>query len=343
MRRDGGTMAASARTMAKASATGRPRRRAAGGLGGPGAGVLAALWLTSGCGARAAESARLAEMTRTVDRLRSENAAYARQVEDLEAKVFLLAEDRASRGVRPVRVPEPSETPALPRVKLRAGAATSGADEAAAAEETGEAVEFAGEATRRTEKRPLLRIWGSGDPRPAATEPEPERDARVARVAVVDEAAPPRSDRRPAATRAAALQLYNLSLDRLRSGAHDEAVAGFRSFIERFPEHDYADNAQYWLGECFYDRKDFENAAREFRLVRQRFPEGNKVPDALLKAGFSLLALEDQAAARRLLEELVTAHPRHEAAALAAAKLAELPPGDGAARGPTAARGKEIR
>ena len=89
---------------------------------------------------------------------------------------------------------------------------------------------------------------------------------------------------------------------------------------------DLADNSQYWLGECFYDRKDFAQAVREFRRVIERYPSGNKVPDALLKVGFSYLALGSSEAGKQTLSQLQRSYPRHEAAVLAAARLAELDP-----------------
>jgi tol-pal system protein YbgF len=85
-----------------------------------------------------------------------------------------------------------------------------------------------------------------------------------------------------------------------------------------------ADNSQYWLGECFYDRKDFTSAVREFRKVIEHYPSGNKVPDALLKVGFSYLSLGSVDAGRQTLSQLQRSYPRHEAAGLASARLAEL-------------------
>ena len=94
--------------------------------------------------------------------------------------------------------------------------------------------------------------------------------------------------------------------------------------MKRYPSHELADNAQYWLGECFYHRKDYSMALREFRRVVEKFPRGNKVPDALLKLGFSYLALGSTRPGREALTELVRSYPRHPASGLAAAKLAEL-------------------
>jgi len=122
----------------------------------------------------------------------------------------------------------------------------------------------------------------------------------------------------------APLRLYREALDHLKAHQHAEAVAGFRQFVKENPHHDYADNAQYWLGECFYDLKDHRSAVREFRQVVERFPEGNKVPDALLKTGYSYLALGEVAAGKQALGEVVRAYPKHEAARLAELKLKEL-------------------
>jgi tol-pal system protein YbgF len=120
------------------------------------------------------------------------------------------------------------------------------------------------------------------------------------------------------------LDLYKRSLEALRSGRHVEAAAGFREFVKAHPNHDFADNAQYWLGECYYDQKDYPMAMREFRRVVEKYPTGNKVPDALLKVGFAHLALGSTEAGRQTLEQVVRSYPRHEAASLATAKLAEL-------------------
>jgi tol-pal system protein YbgF len=143
----------------------------------------------------------------------------------------------------------------------------------------------------------------------------PAGTARAGRSAAV-----PARDNAPADN-----ALYQNALGQLRAGHHDEAVAGLRAFVAAHPQHDLADNAQYWLGECFYDRKDFSTALREFRRVIEAFPTGNKVPDALLKLGLSYLAIGSARPGREALTDLVRRFPQHPTAALAQARLAELP------------------
>jgi tol-pal system protein YbgF len=121
------------------------------------------------------------------------------------------------------------------------------------------------------------------------------------------------------------LRVYRDALEALRAGHHAAALAGFRRFLDHYPVHDYADNAQYWIGECYYDLRQYQAATREFRAVIERYPRGNKVPDAMLKLGFTHLALGQTAEGRQVLDSLVHAFPKHEAATLATARLSEPP------------------
>jgi len=114
---------------------------------------------------------------------------------------------------------------------------------------------------------------------------------------------------------------YRAAVELVKAGKHDEAVAALRAFIAKYPRHDYADNAQYWLGEAFYAQKDYVRALTEFRAVIEVYPRGNKVPDALLKMGYCFLAMGQGEKARAVLEQVVNLYPKSEPAALAAKRL----------------------
>lgn len=114
---------------------------------------------------------------------------------------------------------------------------------------------------------------------------------------------------------------YRAAIELVRSGSKDEAVAALRKFLEKFARHEYADNAQYWLGEAHYGAKDYKNALMEFRATIETYPRGNKVPDALLKVGYCYLALGQTEKARAVLEQVVNLYPKTEPAALAAKRL----------------------
>jgi tol-pal system protein YbgF len=114
---------------------------------------------------------------------------------------------------------------------------------------------------------------------------------------------------------------YRAAVELVKSAKYDDAVAALRAFIAHYPRHDYADNAQYWLGEAFYAQKDYPRALSEFRRVVEVYPRGNKVPDALLKVGFCHQAMGQAEKARAVLEQVVNTYPKSEPAMLAAKRL----------------------
>ena len=99
-----------------------------------------------------------------------------------------------------------------------------------------------------------------------------------------------------------------------------------REFLKKYPDSSLADNAQYWLGEAYYDQRNYEQALTEFRRVVKRYPSGNKAPDALLKIGYCYAKLGDVAAARDVLAQVVEVYPKTAAARLATKRLEELRP-----------------
>ena len=276
--------------------------------------------VAAGCAHQDPGSVRLSELNRTVASLRVQNAAYQKQVEELANRVYILSSE-VDRDKSDTPAPRPA--PELPKVTLHpASRSLPALAEEAAPEETD--VEYSGEAARTSARRPVLRLYGDEMPvlplRERNTEPAPRArtEPPAHNIAVTGEGAAPAQP--PA--------LYKRALESLRAGHHAEATAGFREFLRLYPGHDFADNAQYWLGETYYDQKDYPAAVREFRRVIERYPQGNKVPDALLKLGFCHLAIGSNQAGRETLEQIIRTYPQHEAAGRASARLSELGEGD---------------
>ena len=276
--------------------------------------LLPVLW--SGCAHKQADPAEVAALRHTIEGLRAQNTSYAKQVEELENRVFILSDQMESRKVNE----EKKALPQLPTVTLHA--APSPAVKVSQAQPPSDLfpdepeVEYAGEAARTTTNRPVLRLHGESGQisiQHETSRPEPRT------VEIMREGSAPKT---PVSNEA--VTAYRKAYEQLREEKHEEAAKAFRDFVRLFPNHDLSDNAQYWLGECFYARKEFTVAVREFRRVIERYPTGNKVPDALLKVGFSYLSLGSVEAGRQTLEQLQRSYPRHEAATLAAARLAEL-------------------
>ncbi len=99
------------------------------------------------------------------------------------------------------------------------------------------------------------------------------------------------------------------------------AIESFTAFLEKYPDTDYAMNAQYWIGECYYSRSDLPKALESFRKVVKKYPKGKKVPDAMLKIGYTLFAMREPVKAKAALAELVEKYPDSPAAAKARERL----------------------
>lgn len=116
---------------------------------------------------------------------------------------------------------------------------------------------------------------------------------------------------------AAAVPEYQVALGYVRQRRFDDALAALSVFLERHPAHPYADNALYWRGEVHYARRSYREAIRDFASVVERYPQGNKVADALLKIGMSYARLGDSTRARAYLDRVVREFPGSQAAAAA--------------------------
>jgi tol-pal system protein YbgF len=114
----------------------------------------------------------------------------------------------------------------------------------------------------------------------------------------------------PAAANAAALpsgspqDQYNVAFGLLRQANYAGAEQALRAFLQRYPNDPLAGNAQYWLGETYYVRKDYNNAAAVFAEGYQKYPKGGKAADNLLKLGMALGQLGQKADACRAFGRL---------------------------------------
>lgn len=86
-------------------------------------------------------------------------------------------------------------------------------------------------------------------------------------------------------------QIYQEGLDAINASKYDDAADRFTAVLTKFPEHKLAANAQYWLGESFYGKKDYAKAAVAFAKGYEKYKDGNKGADNILKLGLSMQML----------------------------------------------------
>jgi tol-pal system protein YbgF len=307
-----------------------------------------ALVATAGC-AGATSQRELADMNRKLDAYRRQSERDRKHIDELENRVYVL-EDKVE--TQSVSQGKGDGEPRLPVVKKSpppedAPAAGGGTVHERYTDDEGDEVLviYEGDAARKAPgARPKIQLHEGSregdmipvDEAPAARQapkarrPQQKPPKAVAqaggedRLPVQKDVPPPPGDAPSAADDP--LTLYKASYQALTRREHAAAIAGFQRFLELWPDHDYADNAQYWLGESFYDQRDYQTALVEFRKVVKRYPDGNKAPDALLKIGYCYAKLGDLDSARDVLSQVIEIYPKTEAAKLATRRLEEMRP-----------------
>lgn len=118
--------------------------------------------------------------------------------------------------------------------------------------------------------------------------------------------------------------LYQTSYSDYLRGNYDLAMLGFKQYLEAFPETDLADNAIYWIGECFYRQQKYVDAIAEYDRVLKQFPRSDKTASALLKKGFSLLEQGQRKEGIVQLQSVAKSFPSSDEANLAKQRLQSL-------------------
>ncbi len=118
---------------------------------------------------------------------------------------------------------------------------------------------------------------------------------------------------------------YQLAYETLRSGRNEQAVKQFEALLVDYPRGEYADNAQYWLGEAYKVNRETDKARAAFTKVLTQYPNSYKAPDALLKLGYIEFELQNMVKAREIFNRVISTYPGTPAEHLASKKLAQIP------------------
>ena len=120
------------------------------------------------------------------------------------------------------------------------------------------------------------------------------------------------------------MDLYDRSLASFREGRVEEAMEGFKGYLEVHPKSDRSDNAQFWIGECHMALGQYEQAILAFQEVIKKYPKGNKVPNAMLRQAMAFLELKDKTSSRLLLRKIIKEYPKSNEAKIARKKLTTI-------------------
>lgn len=148
-------------------------------------------------------------------------------------------------------------------------------------------------------------------PTPLAPKPQSPQEIALAKEEAAAQSAHADSD-------------YREALSLLHQGNCNQAVPKLRDFIRKNPKSDLADNAQYWIGNCYYVQRDYNRAIIELNEVLLKYPKADKVPAALVMLADAFADSGDKIDARLILQKLISDHPKSEEAERGRQKLQAL-------------------
>ncbi len=118
--------------------------------------------------------------------------------------------------------------------------------------------------------------------------------------------------------------LYDAAYNDYLKGSYDLSIREFQEYLQNFPDTDLADNATYWIGECWYRQKKFRQAVEQYDLLLSRYPKSDKAAGATLKKGYSFIELGEKTKGLLQLQRVVRDFPASDEANLARQRLREI-------------------
>jgi tol-pal system protein YbgF len=118
--------------------------------------------------------------------------------------------------------------------------------------------------------------------------------------------------------------LYRSAYEDYMRGNYDLAADGFSEYLRRWSDTELADNALYWIGECYDAQEKPQEALDTFTKVLDDYPTSDKAAAAQLKKGLIYLKMGDQGQGVVNLQYVVYEYPGTREADLAREQLKSL-------------------
>jgi len=114
---------------------------------------------------------------------------------------------------------------------------------------------------------------------------------------------------------------YAVAYNIYKEKRYAESRDAFKKFLQRFPQTEYSDNAQFWIGESYYREENYEQAILAYEEAIKKYPQGNKIPDALLKQAHCFRALGDKTSSKIIFQRVIEQYPESPQAEIARREL----------------------
>ena len=117
---------------------------------------------------------------------------------------------------------------------------------------------------------------------------------------------------------------YNAAVDLiLKQNKPDDALVALQAWVKKYPDSTYQPNANYWLGQLYFNKGQKDDAAYYFATVVKKYPKSPKSAEALLKIGTIMKDKQQLDKAKAVWQQVVQLYPNTPSAKAAQKALAE--------------------
>ena len=109
---------------------------------------------------------------------------------------------------------------------------------------------------------------------------------------------------------------YDFAMNLLKQGDYQTAEQAFIEFLSIGENESFLSNSNFWLGETYYVRENYKEAAKSYLNLYQSYPNSNKAPNALLKLGISLIQMNQKEQGCNTFMQLKQSYPLSDQALL---------------------------
>jgi tol-pal system protein YbgF len=117
---------------------------------------------------------------------------------------------------------------------------------------------------------------------------------------------------------------YDAAMSDYWGSDYELAISGFKAYLASFPGSDRADDAQFYIGQSYYNQGKYTEAADAYNLTIRTYPKSEILSDTYFKLGESYRNLKNPERARTAYHFVIKAFPESAAAAQAQQRLEEV-------------------
>ncbi len=254
-----------------------------------------------------------------VDRLERELRAMTGQAEELQHKVQMLEEQIRVLRQEPPRAAESNSRPSDAQNNLSSNASNPAQNPELKPTKRSDAFNPSAEPNAVGAPKPLGASPPSSplnnDAKPAAplTQREVGQPMDLSRNAGTSSVSPATQEndktKSPTLSSSDPKDDYDAAVSTLQAGNFELAEKSFSKFLAKNSKTKYAPAATFYLGESFYLRNRYREAAEKYLEITTKFAQSGQAPDALLRLGQSLIAIGAKEQACASFNEIEVKYP----------------------------------